>query len=130
MKTGGARDIGIISTAYPVFLGLAGLVIDGIFLLTVRWRSKAGLGRQLLVAAGASTLAGLVLFLLEKPWETYNAVLEKTAAGITSAFGAGLIRQKLFRPDYWQALPLVLIVGALAGVVAIAVATSLRYTDR
>ncbi len=130
LRTGGARDIGIISTAYPVFLGLAGLVVDGIYLLAMRWRSKAGLGRQLLVAAGASTLAGLVLFLLEKPWESYNAVLEKAAAGITSAFGAGLVRQKLFHPDYWQALPLVLVVGALAGVFAIAVATSLRYTDR
>jgi len=130
LRSGGVRDINIVSTAYPVFLVLAGLVVDGIYLATIRWRSKSGLGRQLLVAASASSLAGLVLFLLEKPWEAYNNVLEKTAGGATNAFAAGLVRQRLFRPDYWQALPLVVVVGALAGLFAIAVATSLRYTDR
>lgn len=117
---------------YPVFLPLVGLAIDLIFLATRRWRTeKPKSRRNLIVAMGASLVGGVMLFLLEKPWEYVNGLIKKLyqASGDANATPA-VIESQMFKPDYWAALPLVVVIAALAGLVGWALATSLRYTQR
>lgn len=115
---------------YPLYLPLVGLAIDLIFLLTRTWRSEKA-RRNWLVAGGAGLLGSLLLFLLDKPWELFNALIKKLylASGDPSVTPE-LIESHLFKPDYWAVLPLVLILGACLGLVGWAWATSLRYTER
>lgn len=127
----GILDIQYITPAYPLFLPLAGLLVDAIFLATIRWRSRAKTVYPALFSAMAAGLAsGLVLFLLEKPWEAYNNAMTVAAAASNNAMYSVMAAGRAFRPAYWQALPLVLILAAAGGAFALAVATSLRYTDR
>lgn len=126
----GANTIALITTTYPIFVTLAGLLVDVIYLCTRRWRSQHTTKRSLLVAVVTSTLAGVVLFLLEKPWEAYNDSLLSFARSSNDIRVKFYIQANLFRPDYWQTLPVIVVLAALAGVVALAFATSLRYTER
>lgn len=117
---------------YPMFLPLVGLAIDLVFLLTKNWRNaKPKSGRNWLVALGAGLLGGLLLFLLDKPWELFNALIKKVylASGDPN-ITPEIIDSNLFKPDYWAALPLVVLLSVLFGLAGWALATSLRYTER
>ncbi len=114
------NDLQVMSTIYPAFLFLAGLVVDGIYWLTRRWRSADRLLPTVLTAVGSSLAAGLLLFLLEKPWLAYNNLMGKSVFTLSGQF----------QPDYWAALPAVIVIGALAGLVGLAVSVSWRYADR
>ncbi len=107
---------------YPASLVGAGLLVDLIYLLTMRWRAKGRTGPMLAAAGGAGLAAGLLLFWLERPWQMLNDFLLKQ-------FGI-LVSTKLWRPDQLAALPIVLPLAIMAGLVGLAWATSLRYTDR
>lgn len=110
---------------------LMALVIDGVFLLGWAWSKWRKPLPALAMAVLASLAGGVTLFLLEHPWETFNQVINSLINSSGNAFGAGLfLRGLLFTPDYWAALPLVLIIAALGGLVGTALAVSLRYTDR
>lgn len=120
LRRGGANDLQIMPMVYPNFLFLAGLIVDAGYWLTRRWQRWSGGWRVLLVAGSSSLLGGLVLFVLEKPWLEFNALLAKNI----------LLASRQFRPDYWQALPLVLVIGFVAGLAGWVFAAGLRYTDR
>jgi hypothetical protein len=120
----GAKDVVITTTVYNIFLPLAGLIVDGIYLFTRRWRSVST-SAPILTAVGAGLASGFVLYLLEKPWEAYNSTVDNYAAGQ----GVNL-NFLLFKPDYWAALPFVLVIAVLAGLLGMAFGTSLRYTDK
>jgi hypothetical protein len=126
----GANDNALMPLVYPLFLPLAGLVVDLLYLATRRWRIKPRLLPSLLVAVISSLVAGLLLFLLDKPWEAYNNSIGNAFGGATNPFAAAAASRFLFKPSYWEALPLVALIAALAGVVGLAFATSLKYTER
>ena len=110
---------------------LMALVIDSVFLLGWAWSKWRKPLPPLAIAVLASLAGGLTLFLIEHPWETFNQVVNSLINSSGNSFGAGLfLRGLLFTPDYWAALPLVLIIAAVGGVVSTALAVSLRYTDR
>jgi hypothetical protein len=113
---------------YPIFMPLVGLVIDFAYLFTRRWRTT--LSRNLLVAAGTTLATGLLVFLLEKPWEHLNDLIRQSIEATGNPTYISTIDSFLFKPDYWAALPLVVVLAALAGVVGWAFGISLRYTDR
>ena len=118
------------TSVYPIFMPLAGLLVDGIYLLTQRWRQAGKTSREVLVAVGAAIAAGLALFLLDKPWEFTNQLIRSLIEKSGTPNASAVADAQMFRPDYWAALPLVLVLAALAGLVGWAFGTSLRYTDR
>jgi len=127
----GVNDVTAIEVLYPVFLPLAGLIVDLIYLASYQWREKARtIWPALAVAVGAALASGLMLYLLEKPWDVVNASLTRLAAVFNNAAFAVLAATNQFRPDYWQALPLVIIISVLAGVASVGVVASLRYSER
>jgi hypothetical protein len=72
----------------------------------------------------------VVLFLVQRPWETYNDIFKQLMARANNPIAAQVIQSKIFQPAYWQALPLVLLIALVGGIVGYAFATSLHYTDR
>ena len=121
----------LINTGKSNSFLLTALVIDGVFLLGWAWSKWRKPLHPLAMPVLASLSGGITLFLLERPWETFNEVVNSLINSSGNAFGAGLfLRGLLFRPDYWAALPLVLVIAALGGVLSTALAISLRYTDR
>ncbi len=116
---------------YPLFLPLAGLAIDLIFWLTRTWRqAQPTLARQLGVATGASVTGAVILFLLDKPWDLINNLIRQFIMASGNAAAATQIESRLFKPDYWATLPLVAVLGGLAGLIGWAWAVSMRYTER
>ncbi len=117
---------------YPIFLFLVGLLVDLAFLVTRRWRNSGArpLARELGIAVAVSTIGGVLLFLLDKPWEHINNITRRLIQESGNATVIASLDSFLFKPDYWAALPLVIGLAALAGIVGWAFAVSLRYTDR
>lgn len=115
----------VIIVTYPIFLPLIGLMVDIIYLIYNRKSRNSNKNR--FIAVLASVGASLMLYLLEKPWETYNNVL-KTLALQNPLFAKSILAQ-LFKPDYWQALPLIVLIGAMAGIVGLFFSTLLKYAE-
>ncbi len=114
---------------YPLSLPIIGLIVDGLYLLTARWRKDKALP-GLIVAGLASMLGGLIIFLLDKNWEQINNLIRDAVEATKNALFISRLNSLLFKPDYWQALPLVLLVALLSGVAGWALAVSLRNTER
>ncbi len=119
-----------IYIVYPAFTFAAGLLIDVVFLLTRRWRSTGGGWHTLLVEVGSSLGAGVLLFLIEKPWEAFNNTVTELLKTNSNPLVSTFLKNSMFYPAYWQALPLVIVISMLAGIVGLGLATSLRYTER
>ena len=123
------KSFAFLTLVYPFSLPLAGLVVDAVYIGWRRWRPA---WPGILVAADASALAGLVLVLLERPWEVYFDDLNTRFAPMVkeNALAMVYLKSRLITLDYWQAIPLAVVIAAVAGVVGYAFAVSLRYTDR
>lgn len=120
----------LVTNTLPIFLPLAGLAVDLIYLATQRKQSIENQPRRRwLTAMGAGLTAALILFLLDRPWLTYLNIVQDVASQYNS-FAKNMILNRITVPAYWQALPLVLIIGLIAGLVGIAWAATLHYTDR
>ncbi len=128
LRSGGLNQV-TWTSIYPIFMPLVGLLIDGIYLLTQRWRQAGKTSREMLVAVGAAMAAGLALFLLDKPWEFTNQLIRSLIEKSGTPNASAVADAQMFRPDYWAAVPLALVLAALAGLVGWAFGTSLRYTD-
>lgn len=123
-------DFVFITSLMPIFLPLAGLAVDLIYLAMQRRQdAKNSLRRRWLTAMAASLAAALILYLLDRPWETYLGAVRDIAAQY-NPFTRNMIIDRMVVPAYWQALPLVLLIGIGAGLAGLAWAASLRYTDR
>jgi hypothetical protein len=130
----GSSGYSFITHLYPEYLLLAGLLIDIIFLGTRHWRTtvlpQKRFQRNLWTSVAASLVGAVALFLVQRPWETYNDLFMQLLARANNPIAAQVIQSKIFQPAYWQALPLVLLLAFVGGILGDAFATSLHYTDR
>lgn len=117
--------------AYPVGFALAAIAVDIVFLLA-RWYAKSGRSLpKLLVAIAATAVGATTIFLVERPWEAFNAAVRSYLATSDLPLPVKfLLNGYIAHPDYWLALPVVLLIGIAGGVVARAFAVSLHYTER